>query len=290
MTPRPPRCYDGATKLRGSWPRQRVPAGPEIRAGPESTAHGRTGSVGAMSFLRETRVRARSVVLAMATISVGAIAACVGDSAAPAGNEGTEGNDCFANETCNVGLECYRGRCRTQPVGDAGASSGAPGSSSSSSGAPGSSSSSSGAPGSSSSSGGGGSTIDCGAPPPASPLRAIRCGSSSCDVNAGVRCCEDPDTDAATCVAYGTSCAPSHRDWQCANFENCAAGNVCCLVPLDLSATCPPTAGYGGTRCTTSCPSPEVSLCLNDSHCDEGKTCQPLHIADPDPRVVGACL
>ena len=178
--------------------------------------------------------------------------ACVGSDDGPSTN-GIQNGPCTANGTCNAGLECVRGHCQAAVDAASGSA--------------------------------------CGGKPPASPLRSILCGTKQCNIDQGDgHCCESDTTADTTCIAYETACPAAHHDWQCVNLENCASGNVCCLVPLAQSTTCPATAGNGGTRCAASCIGTEVSLCLEDAHCTGGKTCQPLDIVGSDPRSVGACL
>lgn len=194
-------------------------------------------------------------------------------------------------------------------AGDSGSgadtSSGGSGSSSGSSGS--SSGSSSGGSGSSSGGSGSSSGAACTESPPSLYVEStagVYCPFSAADGGknvtcaAGQHCCETPESSSSpsTCEPMGTACPISGSiDWQCEEAIDCtaagAAGPICCGTGTQTSETCgantwPEFSGFTGTKCATSCPSPGITVCEQQSDCTTG-TCT---AAKADGNNFGFCM
>lgn len=101
----------------------------------------------------------------------------------------------------------------------------------------------------------------------------------------GAHCCVNPvDGGPSTCNAASTACANlKATDFQCNEAQDCAGGEVCCLVgSVKQDQTCTDLF-YGskvnGTKCeATQCASGEVELCngTDAGACGQGLTCRPF--------------
>lgn len=115
-------------------------------------------------------------------------------------------------------------------------------------------------------------------------------GTSACvyDPNkTGNTACDDADPTWAS--------RTNNSVWECADKNNCASGEVCCLTTApdaggnvnigkstdkSIPAACNALQAYkaGGTKCATSCAAgSEIQLCsTSDDHCGAGTTCTPF--------------
>lgn len=121
-------------------------------------------------------------------------------------------------------------------------------------------------------------------------------------------CATDPSVSKAVSDPLTKCTAASGGDWpdggsawQCADNNNCAAGEVCCLVGTGVnigpstSKTIPKACNakqafkFTGTRCEkTQCGAGEIKLCsLSDQNCGAGTTCTPFSALSRD---LASCL
>lgn len=213
----------------------------------------------------------RSLFFATAAAAAAVVFACVGGDPDAASNEGELGGPCFTNGTCDVPLVCRAGVCVA--AGDAGQ---VPGS---------------GDGGTSTVPPGDGDAGGCDTRPPALLPRGMQCGSATCLIDNGVKCCGQ-DQDAGRCLQFGMNCAQNEVSWECMNFENCSGGPCCGSLAVDR-ATCPAQGQATGAVCAaagTECNAGTTRLCLNDSHCEGTTHCVRFVVTGPDPRELGACL
>jgi len=221
---------------------------------------------------------------------------------------GQLGAACFANGTCNLGLDCVANECVAGVDAasvDGSVASGADAT-----------------PGDSGEVDAGiapkdasfdGSYVDCGALPalseagagPFCPFQTIDGGSVSSSCGMGEQCCTyqgASPSPASTCNAADAGCAPHASyvtvDWECDTASQCPASNVCCMTGVDGGMThvasdnaCPSGAlltavTVGGTHCAAACAAGEVKLCGNDADCPMGTKCAAF---STNAKTLGVC-
>lgn len=258
-----------------------------------------------------------SVVVVPAALWVGC-----GDSTGGT-TTGTLGGACYANSTCNAGLDCVSNQCvassdaatldsgSSVPSIDSGGDTTDAGTGADS----GDRDASNVNPDASSDAARfDGSFADCGTlptlhdagPGPFCPLQQLMDGGpefASCAANE--QCCYYQGvapTPASTCNANGVACAPQATyitiDWACDVAGHCPANDVCCMYGKDAGTTnvvadntCPTGAllralNVGGSRCAAACAAGEVKLCATTADCPMGTTCTAF---STNAKVLGIC-
>lgn len=137
--------------------------------------------------------------------------------------------------------------------------------------------------------------------------------------NTGETCCSgeakagvDAGFDDSVCVAGKAAACPAPSNpaetdpfiAECTENDDCATGEVCCIVPFKTSLDGGPAnkPGFGkdsfqcrvaraenGTRCRTACAANEIQGCQADSDCSGGKKCVLVAIGPGDRIEMGTC-
>jgi hypothetical protein len=218
-----------------------------------------------------------TIACAMAGFAACAIAACVGDDPAgsPGGGDagplrGTEGGECFEDNTCKVGLDCKSGRCVLLDSGggfDGGFDGGVDGRVVDSSALD--------------------ADADGGLPPCADPAPSLiedggfRCGDGGPICKAGTQTCCPTSSNPLTCVDRDAeaSCLSGIKI-QCVNSESCEPTKPhCCLKVPSRTASCTATTGSGAECSAQPCADTAggIELCTADgTSCPMGKACKTL--------------
>jgi hypothetical protein len=127
-------------------------------------------------------------------------------------------------------------------------------------------------------------------------------GSAKLGVDAGF--------DPSECKAGGaTACAPASdpkqnpSNFECTEKDDCATGQVCCIVPFLMALDGGPSAkpgtgtnankcviarGENGTRCKATCAANDLQGCQQDSDCTTG-TCTSISVGPGDRVQMGYC-
>jgi hypothetical protein len=225
------------------------------------------------------RIGSRASFMAVAAVVVG-VTACLGTDPSPSSAPpGQLSGACYANGTCNAGLECRAGACELAADGGGGradAASDAP---------PGGDATPDAAP----------DAPSCGAvvaTPGAGPTCPLG-GVASAVCGGGQQCCA-----LANDVACQSPCNVQPQDtvWACTAPSHCPAGG-CCLDPAarvsDQADRCP--RGRVESAASATCPGApcvagSVALCVVDRDCN-GKSCVPSSVNMGGTLVVlGLCL